>query len=81
MLKIKVYDCSNESDLEEILNEFSEKCEQHSQEIIDIKFSTSHMLDDEQSQIYCFSALVMYDDKQFKEYKPKRYEIVEKVDD
>lgn len=81
MLKIKVYDEETDIDLEKRLNQLSEQCEQHNQEIIDIKFSTSHFVDEEQNQIYCFSALVMYDDKIDKEYKPKKYEIVEKVDD
>lgn len=81
MLKIKVFDESHEKDLENGLNHFSEDLEQKNQEIIDIKFSTSHMFDDEQNQIYCFSALVMYDDKISKEYKPKKYEIIEKVSD
>lgn len=75
MLKIKVYDCDNELDLERRLNQLSKQCEENNQEILDIKFSTSHFADKNQEQIYCFSALVMYDDK-----IPKKYEIVEKVD-
>ncbi len=78
MLKIKVFDESFEKDLENTLNEFSEECEETNQEIIDIKFSTSHFESENQEQVFCFSALVMYDEKK---YKPKRYEIVEKVDD
>lgn len=80
MLKIKVFDESHEKDLEEKLNEFSKQCEENNLEIIDVKFSTSHFADENQEQIYCFSALAMYDDKLTKEYKPKKYEIVEKVD-
>lgn len=80
MLKIKVFDESHEGDLEEKLNEFSKQCEENNLEIIDVKFSTSHFTDETQEQIYCFSALVMYDDKLTKEYKPKKYEVVEKVD-
>ncbi len=81
MLKIKVYDCETEIDLEKRLNQLSEQCDEHNQEIIDIKFSTRHFCDGNQEQVFCFSALVMYDDKLIKEYKPKRYEIVEKVED
>ncbi len=77
MLKIKVYDCETETDLEKKLNQLSEQCEEHNQEIIDIKFSTSHFPDENQEQVYSFSALVMYDDKISR--KPKKYEIVEKV--
>ena len=81
MLKIKVYDCYCEDDLETKLNLLMEELDEHNQEILDIKYSTSHFLDEEKGQIFSFSALVMYDDKLIKEYKPKRYEIVEKVDD
>ncbi len=81
MLKIKVYDCEHENDLEKELNNLILDLDKNNQEVIDIKFSTSHFADENQEQIFCFSALVMYDDKLIKEYKPKRYEIVEKVDD
>lgn len=81
MLKIKVYDCTSEDELETALNLLIEKLDEHNQEIVDIKYSISHFLDEDRRQIYSFSALVMYDNKLTKEYKPKRYEIVEKVDD
>ena len=76
MLKIKVYDCETEIDLEKRLNQLSEQCEQHNQEITDIKFSTSHFESENQEQIYCFSALVMYDDKIDKEYKPRKFNLI-----
>ena len=81
MLKIKVYDCTSEDELETELNLLIEKLDEHNQEIVDIKYSISHFLDEDRGQIYSFSALVMYDNKLVKEYKPKRYEIVEKVED
>ncbi len=81
MLKIKVYDCYSEDELEAKLNLLMEELDEHNQEIIDIKFSTSHFSDENQGQVFSFSALVMYDNKLTKEYKPKRYEIVEKVSD
>lgn len=81
MLKIKVYDCDAEDELETKLNLLIEELEKHNQEIIDIKYSISHFLDENKGQIFSFSALVMYDNKLTKEYKPKRYEIVEKVED
>lgn len=79
MLKIKVYDCNHEKELEKELNLLILDLEEHNQEIIDIKYSTSHFFDENQEQIYSFSALVMYDDKLVKEYKPKRYEIKEVI--
>lgn len=79
MLKIKVFDCEDEKDLERCLNSFIEEISKQDKEVIDIKFSTSISINDDE-QIYCFSSLVMYDEKIFKEYKPKKYEIVEKVE-
>lgn len=81
MLKIKVYDCDSEDELETKLNLLIEELDEHNQEIVDIKYSISHFLDEERGQIFSFSALVMYDNKLAKEYKPKRYEVIEKVED
>ena len=81
MLKIKVFDESFEKDLEEDINLFIDKISKENKEVIDIKFSTSHFADENQGQSYCFSALVMYDDKVSQEYKPKKYEVIEKVSD
>lgn len=79
MLKIKVFDCEDERNLTNRLNDFIENISKIDKEVIDIKYSTSIAIEDGE-QIYCFSALVMYDDKIVKEYKPKRYEILEKVE-
>lgn len=76
MLKIKVFDENNERTLTHVVNKWLENNTMY--EIKDIKFSTSCMTTPEYNQIYCFSALVMYEDEP-KQYKPKRYEIVEKV--
>ena len=56
-MKIKVFDCGSEKDLENDINEFIQKSKI---DIIDIKFSTSHFKTDIDTQIYCFSALVIY---------------------
>lgn len=79
MLKIKVFDCEDERNLTDELNNFIENISKIDKEVIDIKYSTSIAVEDEE-QIYCYSALVMYDDKIVKQYKPKRYEILEKVE-
>lgn len=82
MLKIKVYDYPSEDELENRLNLLMEDLEENNKEIVDIKYSISHFSDESQGQqVFSFSALVMYDDKLTKEYKPKRYEIIEKVED
>lgn len=79
MLKIKVFDCEDERNLTNRLNDFIENISKIDKEVIDIKYSTSIAIEDGE-QIYCFSALVMYDNKIYKQYKPKIYEIVEKVE-
>lgn len=55
-MKVKVFDCDHEKDLEESINGFLEEFEG---EIIDIKFSVSASVFGEE-QVYCFSALIMY---------------------
>ena len=62
MLKIKVFDRDCENELTKDVNNFIEEINNQDEEVIDIKFSTSvGVYEDE--QIYCFSALVMYDNK------------------
>ena len=80
MLKVKVFDCEHENDLTNEINDFIKEISNKDKEVIDIKYSTSISINDDE-QIFCFSALVMYDDKLTKDYKPKRYEIIEKADD
>ncbi len=61
-MKVKVFDETHEKDLENSINEFIKD-----KEIIDIKYSVSTSIDHEE-QIYCFSALIMYE-----EYKTTKY--------
>ena len=79
MLKIKVFDCDCENQLTKDVNNFIAEINDQDKEVIDIKFSTSIGIYRDE-QIYCFITLVMYDNKICKQYKPKRYEIVEKVE-
>ena len=53
-MKVKVFDENHEKDLEASINDFLENVE----EVIDIKFSVSVAISEE--QIYCFSALILY---------------------
>jgi len=55
-MKVKVFDESHEKDLEEDINNFLLNSDI---EVVDIKFSVSASLFSDE-QIYCFSALVMY---------------------
>ena len=56
-MKVKIFDESHESDLEEDINNFLE--EKESIEIIDIKYQVSTSIYSEE-QIYCFSAMIIY---------------------
>jgi len=53
-MKVKVFDCDIESDLEEVVNEFIVD-----KELVDIKYQVSIAINGEE-QIYCFSAMIIY---------------------
>lgn len=55
-MKVKIFDESHEKDLEDDINNFLTT---NDIEVIDIKFSVSTSLFSDE-QIYCFSALIMY---------------------
>ena len=56
-MKVKVIDEGHEKDLEESINNF---IKENNIDIIDIKFNSSCSIYGE-VQIYCFSALIMYE--------------------
>lgn len=58
MKQVKVFDEEHEDDLSESINTFLS--EQESIQIIDIRFSVA-VCDCDDGQIYCFSALVLYE--------------------
>lgn len=60
MIKVKVFDEDHEDDLTNSINEFLS--ERKDREFIDIRFSTAIQFI-ENEQIYCFSALVVYQDR------------------
>ena len=57
-MKVRIIDENHESDLESSVNEFLGNC---SGEIIDIKYQVSIGMFGE-DQIYCFSAMIVYQD-------------------
>lgn len=69
-MKVKIFDCEHEEDLEELVNNFIEKIEKNDYEVVDIKYSTNVAIY-ESDQIYIYSALIMY--------KPKLVLHVEKI--
>ena len=58
-MKVKIYDEESEIDLERDINSFISNEEI---EVFDIKFSTSSCIYSNE-QIYCFSALILYNKK------------------
>lgn len=58
-MKVKVFDESHEKDLEDDLNNF---LKENDVEIVEIKFSVAVTLYKEE-QIYCFSSLILYKEK------------------
>ncbi|MCP3741088.1 sporulation protein Cse60 [Rossellomorea sp. BNER] len=56
MLQVKVFDYEHEKDLEKQMNHFLRDIEE--KKIIDIKYHVAAMAEDD--QIYCFSAMVVY---------------------
>ena len=55
-MKVKVFDCEHEKDLEECLNSFINGGDY---DIIDVKYCVSAAIFGE-DQIYCYSAMVVY---------------------
>lgn len=57
MMKVKIFDESHESDLENDINEFIGNVE-----VIDIKYQVSISVFGEE-QVFCFSAMILYKGK------------------
>ena len=53
-MKVRIFDCDIESDLQECVNEFIVD-----KEIVDIKYQVAIAINGE-DQIYCFSAMIVY---------------------
>ena len=58
MIRVKICDESHEKDLEETNNVLLKKVDE--EKIVDIKYQVSVSNNDEESQIYCFSAMIIY---------------------
>jgi hypothetical protein len=57
MIQVKVFDEEHEEDLEAAINDFLATIED--QQVVDIKYQIA-ISNDENEQIYCFSAMVIY---------------------
>ncbi|AIE61086.1 sporulation protein Cse60 [Bacillus methanolicus] len=58
MIQVKLFDEEHEADLEVEMNYFLEQLDEH--RIVDIKYNVAVIREDEEEQIYCFSAMVIY---------------------
>ncbi|MGE8206266.1 sporulation protein Cse60 [Heyndrickxia sp. NPDC080065] len=58
MIQVKLFDYEHEKDLEEDVNHFLSKIEENT--LVDIKYHVAVASEEDDEQIYCFSAMVMY---------------------
>ncbi|MBS4173875.1 sporulation protein Cse60 [Bacillus sp. FJAT-49736] len=58
MIQVKVFDYEHEKDLEKDVNRFLKTIDD--QNLLDIKYHVAVMAEEEDEQIYCFSAMVLY---------------------
>lgn len=58
MIRVKMFDESHEKDLQDELNTFLKKLEDD--QLVDIKYQVGVAINDDENQIYCFSAMVIY---------------------
>ena len=72
MLKIKMFGEEHEEDLELVVNEFL--MDKKYQNIIDIKYALATMITKDNEQIYCYSAMVIYNDNDFDKFLKEKEE-------
>ncbi|MDM5190388.1 sporulation protein Cse60 [Bacillus sp. DX4.1] len=58
MIRVKMFDESHEKDLEDAVNTFLKKM--NDEQVVDIKYQVAVSINDDENQIYCFSAMVVY---------------------
>lgn len=58
-MKVKLFDCDHEKDLELEVNSFLKTIDDEM--IVDIKYSVATLYD-YQEQIYCYTAMIIYND-------------------
>jgi len=59
MIQVKLFDYEHEQDLEYEMNMFLKQI--HNREIVDIKYNIATSGEDDDNQIYCFSAMIIYE--------------------
>ncbi|RDU36148.1 sporulation protein cse60 [Neobacillus piezotolerans] len=58
MIQVKLFDKEHEVDLETDMNNFLKGLDE--KKLLDIKYNVAALQEDEDDQIYCFSAMVIY---------------------
>ncbi|MCI0763796.1 sporulation protein Cse60 [Bacillus sp. TL12] len=58
MIRVKMFDESHEKDLEDSVNVFLKKLNE--EQLVDIKYQVGVSINDDENQIYCFSAMIIY---------------------
>ncbi|MEW9051935.1 MAG: sporulation protein Cse60 [Neobacillus sp.] len=58
MIQVKLFDREHEKDLEKEMNRFLKGLDER--KLVDIKYNVAAMSEDEEEQIYCFSAMIIY---------------------
>ncbi|WP_059171453.1 sporulation protein Cse60 [Bacillus sp. FJAT-27445] len=58
MIQVKLFDKEHEADLETDMNNFLKGLDE--KKLLDIKYNVAALQEDEEDQIYCFSAMVIY---------------------
>ena len=59
MIQVKLFDQEHEKDLELVINRFLQKLDE--KKLVDIKYNVVAMPgDDEDEQIYCFTAMIIH---------------------
>jgi hypothetical protein len=59
LIKVKLFDREHEKDLEKEMNYFLKDLDE--KKLLDIKYNVAAMTEDEEEeQIYCFSAMIIY---------------------
>ncbi len=58
VIRVKLFDYEHEKDLEREMNAFLKRIDED--QLIDIKYNIAAMQEEDEDQIYCFSAMVIY---------------------
>jgi hypothetical protein len=58
VIRVKLFDYEHEKDLEREMNTFLKRIDED--QLIDIKYNIAAMQEEDEDQIYCFSAMVIY---------------------